>query len=249
MSAVLVWSVSLGGGDRRALAALLSAEEHERARRFAFDRDRDRFVAAHAALRAVLGLHLGVAPAAVMLAVQPGGRPVLGGDHPTAATFSLSHSGGQALIAVAAGRRVGVDIEHGPVRDHRSLASICFGPRERAALDRCPGAAREAAFLRTWTAKEAYLKGLGVGLSASLDQLDVLPADLQEAVIAADQTDELLAAGAPRSSWKVLPLGQAEAGGVAAVAAEGADWSVRPLVLDPAAIGSSDELRSTPDVV
>ncbi|ATZ22481.1 hypothetical protein SLAV_02850 [Streptomyces lavendulae subsp. lavendulae] len=75
-------------------------------------------MAAHLTLRRVLSAHRGVAPAELRFArracpccVGPHGRPVLAGSGTP--HFSMSHTGGLVLIAVA-GRPVGVDVERLP---------------------------------------------------------------------------------------------------------------------------------------
>lgn len=166
---VHVWAVPLhGSGD--AFAELLSPRERERAARFRFADHQRRFQIGHGALRAILGGYLGVDPTAVQFAQGPRGKPYLEGPGPF---FNLSHSGKLALIAVA-DSEVGVDLEK--VRHLESLTAIArrhFSPFEFAALDALDGDARELAFYRCWTRKEAYIKALGVGLSMPLDTFDV----------------------------------------------------------------------------
>src|SRR5205823_10329611 len=62
-----------------ASAMLLSPPERQRARRFAFDPDRGRFIVARALLRQLLAARLGVRPDAVELASGARGKPALAG--------------------------------------------------------------------------------------------------------------------------------------------------------------------------
>jgi 4'-phosphopantetheinyl transferase len=162
----------------RAWAALGEAERI-RADRFRFDRDRRRFVVAHALMRRVLARHTGVAPASVPVQQI---CPTCGGDHGPprvpghALHVSLSHSGELAAVAVAASP-VGVDLEL--LRRRLSvpgLASQSLAPVERARLDGLdPGEAR-AAFLAAWVRKEAYAKGRGLGLALPFRSFAMEPA-------------------------------------------------------------------------
>ncbi|MYW10628.1 4'-phosphopantetheinyl transferase superfamily protein [Streptomyces sp. SID2563] len=148
---------------------VLGPAELARAEEFRRPTDRATYLCAHVGLRRVLGNHLGVAPRTVSVARapcpgcgDPHGRPVLP-DGPL--HFSLSHCEGLSLIAVAA-TPVGVDVE--PVPDPRTLleAADVVHPLEAAELAALAPALRPAAFARVWTRKEAYLKGLGIGLGA-----------------------------------------------------------------------------------
>ena len=97
--------------------------------------------------------------------------------------FSLSHCRSIALLAVAAGRPVGVDVEE--VRPiEAEVADSHFSASERVQLNQLQGDAWLLGFYRCWTRKEAILKAEGVGLSRPLDSFDVslLP----------DETAELL---------------------------------------------------------
>ena len=156
--------------------AWLDAAELARADRFSFDRDRDRFINRRALVRAVLARYLESPPADIQIRVASHGRPELagGGD----LSFNVSHSDGLALVAVAYGHSVGVDIERlRPVPDGLELARGLFHQRELEALESVPESQRSAAFLAIWTRKEAIVKADGRGLSIPLDRFDVLPLD------------------------------------------------------------------------
>ena len=149
---------------------LLDDPERTRAARFAFERDRRRYVAAHVALRRLLGQRLQRPPGSLRFEAGAFGKPRLHGEPRCA--FSLSHSGDQALIALS-DDEIGVDLEQlRPLSDLGALARQCLAPRERFHFDATPLAERELAFLRAWTRKEACLKALGTGLQVEPASFD-----------------------------------------------------------------------------
>jgi 4'-phosphopantetheinyl transferase len=168
-----VWSARVDGpGAAPAMLDLLDARERLRAERFVFGRDRDRYVVRHGFYRRVLAAYMRVRPERVEIAVLPTGRPVVLGSSDL--DFNVSHSAGLAMIAVARGRPVGVDVERvRHVADAMSLADDHFSARERGALRSAPAHARSRLFLALWTAKEAVLKASGVGLSLGLNGVEV----------------------------------------------------------------------------
>jgi 4'-phosphopantetheinyl transferase len=86
--------------------------------------------------------------------------------------FNLAHSGGEAVIAVADGAAVGVDIElTKPIAEVESLARVVFSDDERRELELACDPV--SAFLNGWTRKEAYVKALGLGLEAPLTEITV----------------------------------------------------------------------------
>jgi 4'-phosphopantetheinyl transferase len=99
-------------------------------------------------------------------ALSPSGKPSLP-DSPT--RFSLSHTRGVALVAVAHGVEIGVDIE-------RSRPIRVMGERraaiERAGVDLAGGRPLpdegEARFLTAWVRLEAFAKAEGSGVGAHL---------------------------------------------------------------------------------
>lgn len=144
---------------------ILSEQERQRASRFIFERDRQRYVAAHVSLRTLLGARLKLAPAHLTFAIGPFGKPALTS---AAVAFNLSHSEDRALIGIANEGDIGVDIEKNrPMRDAVALARANFHPLEQDELHAVKESERDAAFLSGWTRKEACLKALGSGLSIS----------------------------------------------------------------------------------
>jgi 4'-phosphopantetheinyl transferase len=133
---------------------VLDADERARAARFARERDGRRWAAARAALRTLVGERVGLPPRSVAFGYGPHGKPAAPGVR-----FNISHAGGVGLIALAAEREVGVDLER---LDRRSAAvERALTPGERAAL---AAGERHLALLRTWCRKEALAKAAGTGL-------------------------------------------------------------------------------------
>lgn len=155
-------------------AGVLDADELRRAAAFRFDRHRDRYVAAHLALRRILGERTASAPGDVRLTRrpcpgcgEPHGRPALADRDDL--HFSLSHSGDLALVALAPAP-VGADIEELVAAEVADELTAVLHPRERAELAALDApSARRAAVARAWVRKEAYLKGIGTGLSRSTE--------------------------------------------------------------------------------
>ncbi|MDI4663599.1 4'-phosphopantetheinyl transferase superfamily protein [Xanthobacter autotrophicus] len=150
-------------GLRERLMACLTPEEEDHRRAFVFPRDRDHFLLAHALKRLVLGRCLGVAP--VDLAFRRGeyGKPCIAGDPGAGPGFSLSHSGGAVVLAVALSPLVGVDVEaHDRDVPLPVLASI-MADEDVADLAACAPDRRKA--FAYWTLREAFAKAVGIGLS------------------------------------------------------------------------------------
>jgi 4'-phosphopantetheinyl transferase len=166
---VHVWTIRL---DQVAVAAL-SAEEIARAARVRSPADRARRLASRAALRAILGRYLGEEPRRVQLSATPAGRPLLV-DPSRPLEVSLSRSGGWALVAVADGARVGVDLELVDARHvDEPLLDATLTAEERAELESTPASRRVRRFYELWTLKEAWAKADGTGLAPGLKAFPV----------------------------------------------------------------------------
>jgi 4'-phosphopantetheinyl transferase len=175
--AVCVWQARLDAGADRldGYGHVLSQDEHARAKRFVFDRDRRRFIVARAALRQVLAAYLEVAPEQLEFDYGERGKPALRGSRGADwLRFNVAHSDELALIGVARGLTLGVDVEYArPLPDALSIAEHYFTPAEKAVLRAADGVAQQRVFFTYWTRKEAVLKATGDGLSLPLDQVNV----------------------------------------------------------------------------
>ena len=223
MHEVHVWQAALDVGEDTAtqLARTLSAEEVRRADCFHDPCLRRRHVVSRATLRAVLGAYLGESPSALRLVQGQNGKPALAASE---LRFNLSHAEDVALVAVARGREVGVDIARvSPGRDTVRLAREFCSARERHAIGQLSPPRRVEAFFVCWVRKEALVKATGHGMSAQLLDLDVYPD----------------ARGAP-AGWLVRDL-PAPPGHVAALAGQAPAFGVRLLTWPPAGAAAPPE--------
>lgn len=184
-----VWRVTLGVAAAAGFAASLSPDELARAARFVFGRDRRRFVAARGWLRKILAEYLGVFPVAVAFDYGVCGKPELSGAFGESGLFfNLSHSGDTAVLAVARGVRVGIDVEE--IKHDMEMELVArshFSAGEVAEWAALSAAERLPAFFRCWVRKEAYLKALGAGVSRGLGNFSVSLRPAQPAALVADE--------------------------------------------------------------
>ena len=222
-----VWRIELDqlAAQMEPLAQVLGPDERDRAERFHFERDRQRFVIARGALRFILSRYVGLAPARLRFTYGPYGKPSLATPfNRNELEFNVTHSHNLTLCAVkGAGSELGIDVEYvRPVLEAEQIAGRFFSPAEQASLRACPPDQKLAAFFNCWTRKEAYLKALGEGLSRPLADFDVSldPGEPARLLQVKGQPEEA-------GRWFLeafIPL----PGYVAAVAAAGSDpWSIR----------------------
>jgi 4'-phosphopantetheinyl transferase len=172
---IVVMQLAAGPDAVRSSEAVLSDAERQRARRFAYDRHRRRFVLARAGLRQLLGSRLGEMPEAVDLVYGPHGKPALAPRFADSdLRFNLSHSDDLAVYAFSTGREIGVDVEAiRVIRDADHIAARFFSRREYEAYRALDAQDRPQAFFNCWTRKEAFIKALGDGVHHRLDGFDV----------------------------------------------------------------------------
>jgi 4'-phosphopantetheinyl transferase len=161
--------------DAPAMLAILDASERHGIAGIEGHDDRRLAIAGRAFLRLTLARYLGVPPAQIPVSRANSGRPEIGlpvRERPI--HVSLSASGNLVALAVTEDGPVGVDVE--PLSGRRfspDLADVVLSEREERALEAIPEEFRLAWLVRTWVAKEAVLKALGVGLSVPPQDVDV----------------------------------------------------------------------------
>jgi 4'-phosphopantetheinyl transferase len=176
-----LWLISCEAADENGAYNILDEQERRRADAFLSPQHRRRFVHAHAGLRQILHRYTGVHPAALRFASGKSGKPYLENLSAAAPNFNLSHSGELAVVAVGNLPEIGVDIEViRPMPDWEELARMSFHPSESEWVGATAAHRRAEAFFRVWTAKEAYIKASGRGMSHPLPSFAVVGAATQQ---------------------------------------------------------------------
>lgn len=207
----------------RDIAAWLSAEEQARAARLISNGHRQQFVAAHGAMRLILSRYCETRPEDLAFASTALGKPFLrdtgtGGE---ALQFNLTHSQGRALIAVARGPDLGVDLETlRPKADVVRLATRFFSSRDQEYILSGGPLETDERFLRVWVAKEAVSKARGSGMTFPLNRehVEIDSEGVHGRLIGTDPAMKPMV-------FRFVPL---EKPWVGAVAAKGDNWRVVP---------------------
>jgi 4'-phosphopantetheinyl transferase len=147
---------------------LVTPSRRERAARYRLLPDRLRSLAAGLLMRRYLGVR-----SDSDLLTGPMGRPELARPGPS---FSISHAGEFAALAVTYAGPVGLDVEPLSRTVRRGLvADRAFSPEERSLLQDCPE--DPLPFLAVWTRRESLVKAAGLGLFNGGGQFSVVPLD------------------------------------------------------------------------
>ena len=202
---VHVWraQLELPPSQVQRLRGILTDDELDRANRFSFEIDRQRFIAARGTLRSILSRYMTFNPGRLRFYYDQYGKPFLAPEFSsTLLNFNLSHSGSMALYAMTRNMEIGVDLER--VRsdfEYEEIAKRFFSLNEVSILRKIPIEKKLEAFYNCWTRKEAYIKAQGKGLSLPLDSFEVsfAPGEPPILLITRDEPQE-------RSLWTLLDL-------------------------------------------
>jgi 4'-phosphopantetheinyl transferase len=162
-------SISPDALERQCLAWLTPPEQarHQRYRTAAL---RHAYLVARALCRTTLSHYTGVDPATWRFTHNAHGKPAIASPtdfHPL--HFNLTGTAGLVVCLVSRAGEVGIDAEEtsGNI-DVDQIARHFFSPVEQAFLANHP-----ASFFEQWVLKEAYLKGIGCGLSLPPEQFTI----------------------------------------------------------------------------
>jgi 4'-phosphopantetheinyl transferase len=182
-----VWAcpLDLPAPARLGFAACLSTAERRDAEQRPDPRDRERLITARAWRRGLLAAELGCDPGEVPIVVDGRGKPRLAGWRDAELSFSAARSRDLALVALSRRMEVGVDVEAiDPATDVERFAARFLTSAEQRALAQLPAGQRRAALFACWTRKEAYLKGIGAGLSIPPETVDAWAGDDRPVAVA-----------------------------------------------------------------
>lgn len=197
---VHIWLVNLKLAAEKIteLYSLLNADEQRKAERFKFPMHRERYIVSRAALRKILSLYLLISPAAIEFSYGEHGKPYI--LHQPL-FFNMTNSNDFALYAISLEYELGIDVE-GLTRavDPLALAQSYFSLAEQSYLKQLSVAEQPLAFLKLWTAKEAFIKAIGKGLAFPLVKFSV---DIEKERIAFIENEDV-------SEWHLKLFSPAE---------------------------------------
>jgi 4'-phosphopantetheinyl transferase len=226
-----VWRIRLAQPSEtvKRLEQVLNTEEIKRADRYRTELLRIRFVIGRGSLRTILGRYVAEAPEQLAFRYGERGKPALA-DRSSGLDiqFNTSNSNDIAVVAIALGRQLGVDVEQvRPIENFDRIVAHHFSAQERSGFSRLSEDQRLEAFFRCWTRKEAYLKATGEGLSRALDSFDVslAPGDSPKLLRVDGSPEELT-----RWEFQDLLVGRNYIG---SIAVEGPGWELKPYQHEP----------------
>ena len=172
-----LWWISLDVTEENLhhLISLLSESEKIKAEWFKFPQHQRRYQAVHGILRIILARYLNLDPTQINFTHSDRGKPYLTNDcNSLNLQFNLSHSENRAIVGISRDRSIGVDLEKmRPMGNAMLLAERFFCPSEYTLLTQAIPEERDKLFFQLWTAKEAYLKATGEGISGGLNQVEI----------------------------------------------------------------------------
>lgn len=174
---VHIWraNLNLSSSEIQSLKQLLSPDEIARADKFRFPLHEKRFIVARGILRQLLGSYLRISPDSLIFKYGDRGKPLLTeSSRNHSLQFNISHSQEYALYGFIYHQPIGVDLEYvREMPDALKIAQRFFSASEYNLIQAVATEKQQQAFFQLWTAKEAYLKAIGTGLTGSLASVDI----------------------------------------------------------------------------
>lgn len=148
----------------------LSPAEHSVLNSFRLESLRHTYLVAHALLRGALSQITLISPSLLDFHTNAYNKPFLTSPAgQNALHFNLSHTEGLAAIGITRLGSIGIDVEHDKHNFSVSeLAPEILTQAEYLDYLNQPHEKQQQRLLRYWTLKEAYIKSIGLGLSAGL---------------------------------------------------------------------------------
>lgn len=154
--------------------AIMTDKKQLRIDRLHHEGDKKRSVAGEMLAKKSIAETLNIAPEEIIIKATSQGKPYIE-NRPI--YFNISHCEDYVVCAVNE-KEIGIDIEK--IRDvNLSIAERFFTHSESEYLNSGDTADKNKRFFEIWTAKEAYLKWLGSGITDELSKLDVPQANVK----------------------------------------------------------------------
>lgn len=170
---------------RSRLQEVLPPSAFKKATGYLFENDQLRSIGGELLKRVLLEKVTGISSSEQAFRLSGYGKPELATTG--AVHFNLSHSGDWVVLAIDE-NPVGIDVEQIKA-DIPDVEEVVFSAGEIEFLRNLPDQDRRLQFFHLWTRKECYIKALGLGFSAPLKSISILPGDQREYRIIADGLD------------------------------------------------------------
>lgn len=171
---------------------LMTAQEKEQVKWYHYNDDKMRCAIGKIVTRLLLSQYLQVGNSKIEIYKKKYGKPYHKQiDGKKSVQFSISHSGEMVLVAFSYFENIGVDVEMiKDLPEFKRIAKNFFTKNEAMEIEKqnTPNM-----FYRYWTAKEAYLKALGVGIAQGMDSFAVI-------------NDIVTEKGEIKKDWKIFSI-------------------------------------------
>lgn len=135
---------------------LLITKEVNNSNRFYSQIDKESYILRYGIYRTILSNYLNLHPTEILIKTTESGKPFVENYQ---INFSFSSSHPYCAIALVKNTLVGVDIEIlKNDSEYRQMANMFFSKAENKFLDKISNKKLAEAFLKIWTAKEAFIK-------------------------------------------------------------------------------------------
>lgn len=146
--------------------SVMDTDDKTAVMRYQFTDDRLRSAAGRILSRILLAEYSGLPLNSIRIIREKYGKPVMDSEIGKIIKHSISHSGEVVALAFSREGRIGIDVEEKrDIPEYRELARNFFTAGES---NKIIISENNDLFYKYWTAKEAYTKALGTGLSKSL---------------------------------------------------------------------------------
>ncbi len=147
--------------------SILSQTERNRAERYHFKKDRNRFIICRILLKFLLAKHIRLDIKELQLDIDSNKKPFLS-SYPSV-FFNLTHSGDYAMIVIG-DHPIGVDIEYiNKDFNYEEILSNVFSISEIDEIINSED--KHLSFYKFWTRKEAIVKAIGKGIDDDLPRI------------------------------------------------------------------------------
>jgi 4'-phosphopantetheinyl transferase len=167
---LVISHIEFGKINYNEIKGYLSAQELLKLSSYYFYEDRVRFLLGRYIIKIQLAKYLNCKPLDINIQYNNYGRPLISTPN---IHFNISHS--LDFVVVAFDKHpIGIDIEYNIKFDNDLINQVFFTENEILYLNSLPYESKRKEFFKIWTYKEAYIKAIGMGMSANPNLIDVI---------------------------------------------------------------------------